>query len=127
MLKSRAVANWNPSNFKSKSWIFGIGKGYLLILLFSSLRSVKNLIVPSFLGMTKQGAAHCEWLTFSRTPILHKRSTSTFNFQKLRYHSIFYQSSPPFFLLRFIIFSIGFLIRSNTPLCPSSFYFIHFM
>ena len=56
--------------------MFGIGKGYLLILLFSSLKSDKNLTVRSFFGMIKHGAPHSEWLTFLRTPILTKRSTS---------------------------------------------------
>ena len=35
-----------------------------------------NCTVPFFFGMMNVGAAHSEQLTFRRTPMLHKRSTS---------------------------------------------------
>ena len=76
MFKSKDVAYWKPSSFSSKSWIFGIGKGFLFILLFSSRKSEMNWIIPFFFGMMNVGAAHSERFTFRKTPMLHKRSTS---------------------------------------------------
>jgi len=43
-----------------KFLILGIGKGFCLILLLSSLKSEMNLTDPSFLEMMKAGAAHSE-------------------------------------------------------------------
>jgi len=40
--------------------MFGIGYGFLNVLLFSSRKSEMNLTDPSFLGMIKVGAAHSE-------------------------------------------------------------------
>ena len=65
-----------PSNLSNKSWTLGIGKGFLFILLFSSLKSEINLTVPFILGIIKVGTAHWELLIFYRTPILITLSTS---------------------------------------------------
>ena len=54
------AAYLKPSNFNNKSYILGIGKGFLLILLLSSLKSDMKQIVPLFLGIIKVGAAHLE-------------------------------------------------------------------
>ena len=54
----------------------GIGYGRRLIRLFSSLKSDMKRTVPSFLGMTNVGAAHCERFTFFSAPSLQSRSTS---------------------------------------------------
>ena len=54
------MAYLKPSNFNDKSCILGIGKGFLLILLFSSLKSEMKRTVPNFLGIIKVGAAHME-------------------------------------------------------------------
>ena len=35
-----------------------------------------NRTVPFFFGMMNVGAAHSEWFTFRKTPMLHKHSTS---------------------------------------------------
>jgi len=59
--------------------MFGIGYGFLNVLLFSSQKSEMNLTDPSFLGMIKVGAAHSERFTFFRTPILMRLSTLAFN------------------------------------------------
>jgi len=79
MCKSRPVAHWNPSRFRSMSWKFGIGHGFLNVLLFSSRKSEMNLADPSFSEMIKVGAAHSECFTIFRTPILIRHSTSAFS------------------------------------------------
>ena len=56
--------------------MLGIGKGFLFIRLFRSRKSEINRTVPFFFGMMNVSAAHSEWLTFRKTPMLHKRSTS---------------------------------------------------
>ena len=45
----------NPSCFNNKSCIFGIGCGFLLILLFTSLKSLMKRTVPSFFGIINVG------------------------------------------------------------------------
>jgi len=42
-----------------------------------------NLTEPSFLGITKAGAAHSEWLTFFKTPIWHSLDISFFRVSSL--------------------------------------------
>ena len=70
MLRSIVVAYVNPSSFKSMSCTFGIGYGFLWILLFSSLKSDKSRTVRlSFLGITHVGAPHSESFTFVSTHI----------------------------------------------------------
>ena len=100
MSKSNAVACWKPSNFKvnlvslewenvfslyvclvpnfkSKSCIFGMRKGFLSICFFSSLKSEMKRTVPYFLGMIKVGAGHSELFIFLSTPTLQSRMTSS--------------------------------------------------
>ena len=67
-----------PSNFKSKSCILGIGNGFLLILLLSSLKSEMKRTVPFFLGIINVGAAHSELFLRFKTPIFTNLLTSNF-------------------------------------------------
>ena len=60
MFKSSVVGYLKSSNFDNKSCILGIGKGFLLILLLSSLKSEMKCTVPLFLEIIKVGAAHLE-------------------------------------------------------------------
>ena len=76
MFRSRVVAHWNPSNLRSRSWMFGNRKEYLLILL---LKSDRNMTLSSFFGIMKQGVAHWLWLTFLSTPMFTRRSTYSFS------------------------------------------------
>ena len=76
ILKSRDDAYINPYRFSSIYCILGIGNGFLPILLFSFLKSDKNLTVPSFLVRMKVGAPHSEQFTFFNTPSWHRCSTS---------------------------------------------------
>ena len=76
MFKSNDVAYLKPSNFNSRSCIFGIGNGFRLIRLFSSRKSDMNLTVPFFFGMINVGAAHSEQFTFRSTPIRQSLTTS---------------------------------------------------
>ena len=76
MFRSNEVAYLKPSSLSKRSCIFGMGKGFLLILLFSSLKSDMKRTVPFFLGIIKVGAAHSERLTHLRTPIFTSLSTS---------------------------------------------------
>ena len=48
MLESSDIPYIKPSNFNNKSNILGIGKDFLLILLFSSLKSEMKRTVPFF-------------------------------------------------------------------------------
>ena len=64
-----------PSGFRSMSSMFGMGCGFLNILLFSSRKSEMNLADPSVFGTAKAGAAHSERFTFLKTPILTRHST----------------------------------------------------
>ena len=79
MLRSNAVAKVNPCKDSNKSFILGIGKGALSNSLLSNLKSDTNLTVPSFFGITNVGAPHSDLFTFRKTPILTKRSTSSWN------------------------------------------------
>ena len=77
MFRSRVVAHQKPSSLRSISWILGIGYGIRLILLFNSRMSLIKRMVLSFLGIMNNPKAHSESFTFLRTPILHRRSSST--------------------------------------------------
>ena len=68
MFRSSDVATLKPSYFDYKYCILGIGKGILLILLFSSLKSEMKRTVLYFLGMIKVGASHLDlFLRFDTT------------------------------------------------------------
>ena len=60
MFKYKDEAYLKPSSFKSNSCILGIGNGFLLILLLSSLKSEMKQTVPFFLEIINVGAAHSE-------------------------------------------------------------------
>ena len=57
MFESSEPAYLKHSNLNNKSSILEIGKGFLLILLFSSLKSEMKQNVPLLLGIIKVGAA----------------------------------------------------------------------
>ncbi len=76
MLRSRAAAKENPSMSCNTVLIFGIGKGFLTNLLFTSQKSLKKHTVLSFLGIMKDGKAHSDAGCLSNTPSLHNLSTS---------------------------------------------------
>ena len=50
------MAYLKSSNLSYKSKILGIGKGFVFIVLFNSLKSEMNLTVPIILGIIKVGA-----------------------------------------------------------------------
>ena len=58
MFKSKGEAHLKPSTFKSKSCILGMGNGFLLILLLSSLKSGMIHTVLVFLEIIYVGATH---------------------------------------------------------------------
>jgi hypothetical protein len=60
MLRSIAVAYFNPLNFLNRSLIFGSGNGLLFICAFNLLKSVNIRTSPVFLARIKVGAAHSE-------------------------------------------------------------------
>jgi hypothetical protein len=60
MLRSRAVAKENPYISCNTVLIFGIEKGFLTNLLFTSQKSLKKRMVLSFLGIMKDGEAHSD-------------------------------------------------------------------
>ena len=60
MPESKDEAYLKRSYFKSKSCIFGMGNGFLLILLLSSLKLQLKRTVPFLLGIMNVGAAHSE-------------------------------------------------------------------
>ncbi len=76
MLRSRAVAKVYPSNSCRTVLIFGIGKGFLTNLLFTSQKSLKKHTVLSFLGIMKDGKARSDAGCLSNAPSLHNLSTS---------------------------------------------------
>jgi hypothetical protein len=76
MLRFRAVAKVNPSNYCRTVPILGIEKGVLTNLLFTSQRLLKKHMVQSFLGIMKAGKAHSSAGCLSYTPSLHNLSTS---------------------------------------------------
>jgi hypothetical protein len=57
-------------------FIFGIGKGLLTNLLFTSQKSPKKRTVLSFLGIMKDDEAHSDAGCLSNTPSLHNLTTS---------------------------------------------------
>jgi hypothetical protein len=71
MLRSRAVAKVNPSISCETVLFFGIGKGVLTNLLFTSQKSLKKHVVLSFLGIMKDGKAHSDAGCLPNTPSLH--------------------------------------------------------
>ena len=66
------------SNFNNKSYILGIGKGFLLIILLSSLKSEMKRTVPFLLVIIKVGAAHLELFLRFNTPMFINLLTSVF-------------------------------------------------
>ena len=57
------------SRFKSKSYIAGIGYGFLLILLLSSQKSEMKQIFPFSLGIINVDVTHSELFSRYKTPI----------------------------------------------------------
>jgi hypothetical protein len=76
MLRSRAVAKQNSSISCKTVLIFGIGKGVLTNILFTSQKSLKKRTVLSFLGIMKDDKAHSDAGCLSHTPSLHSLSIS---------------------------------------------------
>jgi hypothetical protein len=76
MLRSRAVAKENHSNSCSTLLIFGIGKGVLTNLWFTSPKLLRKHMVLFFFGTMKDGKAHSDAGYLSNTPSLHNLSTS---------------------------------------------------
>ncbi len=66
----------NPSNSCRTVLIFGIGKGFLTNLLFTSPKPLKKHMVLSFLGIMKDGKAHSDAGCLSNTPSSHNLYTS---------------------------------------------------
>ena len=84
MFKSSEVAYLKPSNFNDKSCILGIGKGFLLSLLLSSLKSEMKRAVPLFLGIIKVGETHLELFLRFNTPMCIDLSNSIFIVSSIR-------------------------------------------
>jgi hypothetical protein len=61
------------------SEILGNGYGFLLITLFTSLRSAKDRKDPSGFEIENIGHAHLELLIFLSTPYEHSWFSSSFN------------------------------------------------
>ena len=78
MVKYKDEAYLKPFSFKCKSCILEIGNGFLLILLFSSLKSEMKQIVPFFLGIKNLGAAHLELCLLFKTAVFTNILTSIF-------------------------------------------------
>ena len=64
MFKSNDDTCIKPSIFSSISFIFGIGNGFLLIILFNLLKPDNNLIGILFFGWIKVGAPHSNLFSF---------------------------------------------------------------
>jgi hypothetical protein len=60
MLKSRAVAKVKPSSFCSTVLILGIGKGFLINLLLTSQKLLREGTVLFYFGAIKDADAHSE-------------------------------------------------------------------
>jgi hypothetical protein len=60
MLRSRAVEKENPSNYFSTMLIFGIGKGFLTNLLFTSQKLLRKHTVLFVFGIINDGKAHSD-------------------------------------------------------------------
>ena len=78
MFKSSEVAYLKLSYFNNKSCILGIGKGFLLIFLFSYQKSGRKRNVPFFLGIIKVGAAQLELFLRCNAPMSINLLTSGF-------------------------------------------------
>ena len=78
MFKSEYEAYLKPSSFKSKSYILGIGNGFRLIDLLSSLKSEMKPIVPLFLRIKNVGASYSELFLRFETPTLTNLLISIF-------------------------------------------------
>ena len=78
MFKSSEVAYLEPSNFSNKSCILGIEKGFLLILLLSSLKSEMKRTVPFISGIIKVGATYLILFLRFNTPIFINLLTFVF-------------------------------------------------
>ena len=78
IFKSKENTYLKPSNFKSNSYILGIGKAFLLILLSSSLKSEMKQKVPFFLGIIHVEVAHAELFLHCKTHLFTNLLTSVF-------------------------------------------------
>ena len=78
MFKTSNMAYLKRSNFNNKSYILGIGRCFLLILLFISLKSEMKRTAPFVLGIIKVGAAHLELFLRFDTPIFINLLNSEF-------------------------------------------------
>jgi hypothetical protein len=70
-----AVAKVNPSNSCRTMLIFGIGKGFLTNLLFTSQKLPKKHTVLSFFGIMKDGKSYSDAGCLFNNPSLHNLST----------------------------------------------------
>lgn len=80
MLRPSKAAYMNPSSFCSISWILGIWNDCLLIFLFSTCKSTKDLKEPSGLEMINMGDSLSKLLNFLNVSALHNLSTSFCSF-----------------------------------------------
>ena len=80
MLKSSEVAYLIPSNYNNKSCILGIGKGFLLIILFTDTKSEMKRSVPFVLEIIKNGASYLELFLRFNTPMFINLLTFVFSF-----------------------------------------------
>ena len=68
-----------PSSFKSKSYILGIGNGFLLILLFNFLKSEMKQAIPLFMGIINVGAGHSDLFLCFKISMFTNLFTSVFS------------------------------------------------
>jgi hypothetical protein len=76
MLRSRAVAKENPSNYCSTVLILGIGKGFLTNLLFNAQKLLRKCMVLFYFGIINDCDVHSDACCCSNTPIYHNLLTS---------------------------------------------------
>jgi hypothetical protein len=76
MFRSRAVAKVKPSNSCSTMLIFGIGKGFLTNLLFTSQKLLRKRTVLLFFGIINNGEAQSDTGCLSNITSLQNLSTA---------------------------------------------------
>jgi hypothetical protein len=74
MFKYRASAKVNPSNSCSTVLFFGIGKGFLTNLFFTSQKLLRKHTVLFFFGIMNEEEAHSDAACLSNTLSLHNLS-----------------------------------------------------